>query len=69
MPARDPQRAVALARRYVDERPESVYALSTLGMACYRAGDWKGSAEALRRMMVLGADGDPSDWFVLAMAQ
>ena len=41
---------------------------NTLGVAHYRAGDWKAAIEALTKSMELGKGGDGSDWFFLAMA-
>jgi eukaryotic-like serine/threonine-protein kinase len=66
---RDPRRAVSLARRLVVQRPESLFALSTLVLACYRAGEWRESINAIEKVVQRGADGDPTDWFITAMAQ
>ncbi len=39
-----------------------------LGVAHYRAGDWKAAIAALQRSMELHKGGNSSDWFFLAMA-
>ena len=41
---------------------------NTLGVAHYRAGDWKAAIEALTKSMELRKGGDSTDWFFLAMA-
>ena len=41
---------------------------NTLGVAHYRAGDWKAAVEALEKSMALRSGGDGFDWFFLAMA-
>jgi tetratricopeptide (TPR) repeat protein len=65
---RDPARAVELARRAVELEPNRV-TWNTLGVAHYRAGDWKASVAALEKSMALGhGDGYAFDWFFLAMA-
>jgi tetratricopeptide (TPR) repeat protein len=66
---RDPQRAVALARKAVELQPEAGFMWNTLGVARYRAGDWKAAAAALERSMELRNGGDGNDWFFLAMAR
>jgi hypothetical protein len=78
---RNAREAVALARKavrgipegdpwrvfgVVDRRPGNVR--RTLGVALYRAGDWRAAAEALHKGAELRAGGDSSDWFFLAMA-
>jgi tetratricopeptide (TPR) repeat protein len=65
---RDPKRAVELARRAVQLAPNQGDHWNTLGVALYRAGDWKGAIEALTKSMELGNGGDGNDWFFLAMA-
>src|SRR5262249_23968031 len=44
---RDVRRAVELARRAVEQAPTQATFWNSLGVARYRAGDWKGSMEAL----------------------
>jgi tetratricopeptide (TPR) repeat protein len=62
----DVSSAVRIARQAVDwdsERPDS---WRSLGMACYRAGDWESSATSFRRAMDLNNGGSPADWFMMA---
>ena len=40
---------------------------NTLGVALYRAGEWKEAVEALGKSMELSKGGDSFDWFFLAM--
>lgn len=63
-----PDRAVALARMSVGLVPHYGQAWNTLGVARYRAGDWKGAEAALRRSMVLQAEAAGYDWLFLAMS-
>jgi WD40 repeat protein/serine/threonine protein kinase len=66
---RDPRRAVALAKRAVELGPESGRFRNTLGVACYRAGDWEAAIAALEKSMELLAGGAESfNTFFLAMA-
>jgi tetratricopeptide (TPR) repeat protein len=65
---RNPEKALALARRLVQLSPQNGPHWGTLGMALYRARDWKGSIEALNRSLALRQGGDGLDWFFLAMA-
>jgi WD40 repeat protein/serine/threonine protein kinase/Flp pilus assembly protein TadD len=65
---RDPGQAVALARKAVELAPEHPYYLRTLGVACYRAGDWKAAVAALGKSVELRKGGDSRDWLFLAMA-
>src|SRR5205823_3087568 len=41
---------------------------NTLGVAQYRAGDWKAAITSLEKSMSLRNGGDSADWFFLAMA-
>jgi serine/threonine protein kinase/Flp pilus assembly protein TadD len=66
---RDSNRAVALAKRAVELKPEAGYFWNTLGAAQYRAGDWKAAVAALEKSMDLRNGGENFDWFFLAMAQ
>ena len=43
----DPSRALDLARRAARRFPQCALLRSTLGFACYRAGDWQGAISAL----------------------
>ena len=42
--------------------------LSTLGIACYRAGKWKLAVKALKKALKSSSSGDTETWLVLAMA-
>ena len=66
----DPEEAVRLASRATDRAPGAAPVWNTLGVARYRAADYAGSVEALRRSMKLskGGTGDAYDWLFLAMA-
>jgi tetratricopeptide (TPR) repeat protein len=59
-------RSVVLARKAVDRAPQNGGFLSTLGVAQYRAGDWKAARAALEKATTLGQGGDRL--FFLAMA-
>jgi serine/threonine protein kinase/tetratricopeptide (TPR) repeat protein len=65
---RDPAQGVGLAKRTVELAPEVGGTWNTLGVAHYRAGDWKACIQALEKSMELQKGGDSSDWFFLAMA-
>ena len=65
---RDPHRSVELAQKAVKLAPSVGIFWNTLGVASYRAGDWKAAELALRKSMNLRGGGDSWDWFVLAMA-
>jgi tetratricopeptide (TPR) repeat protein len=64
---RDPQRAVQLAKKAVEQAPKEGNYLNTLGVAQYRAGDYKAALAALQESMMLSPGGDGEDWFWLAM--
>jgi tetratricopeptide (TPR) repeat protein len=67
---RDPGRALGLARRAVDSTPQEGNAWNTLGVAHYRAGDWKGAVAALEKSHdLLGGEELSFNAFFLAMAQ
>jgi serine/threonine protein kinase/tetratricopeptide (TPR) repeat protein len=65
---REPARAVELARKAVELAPQDRQYRNTLGVAHYRAGDWKASVASLEKSMELANGGDSFDWFFLAMA-
>ncbi len=65
---RDPPSAVKSATRAVALLPNASH-WNTLGVAQYRAGNWKACAEALQKSMALSKGGDANDWFFLAMAR
>ncbi len=61
--------AVALAAESTGLDPANPAAWNTLGVARYRAGDWPGSVEALRRSIEVGAPGGTAfDHYFLSMA-
>jgi superkiller protein 3 len=65
--ARDPGRAVVLAKKAVELAPNYWGYLNTLGAAYYRAGDWKAAIAALNRSV--GKVGENAfDGFFLAMS-
>jgi len=64
----DPRRSVELAKKAVELAPKQGTFWNTLGVAYYRAGDWKAAIEALTKSMDLRKGGDSNDWFFLAMA-
>jgi serine/threonine protein kinase/Flp pilus assembly protein TadD len=66
--ARDPDRAVGLAKEAVRLQPNEGNFWSTLGVAHYRAGDWKAAAVALQKSRELRQGADARDWFFRAMA-
>jgi len=68
-PLGSPSRAIELAERAVAHTAtEGVY-WNTLGLARYRAGNWKAAAEALVKATRLRSGGDPYDWLLLAMTR
>jgi serine/threonine protein kinase/WD40 repeat protein/Tfp pilus assembly protein PilF len=64
----DVSRALRLAERAVQLTPEQGVYWNTLGVAHYRAGNWKEVIEALAKSMELRRGGDSFDFFFLAMA-
>jgi len=65
---RDPQQAVELSGKMVENFPEVGNFWNTLGAAYYRAGSWKECVNALEKSMQLREGGDAFDWLFLAMA-
>ena len=65
---RDPPRAAVLAVGAVEQALRSGPYWGTLGLARYRAGDWRGAIAAIERATELDAGVRAADWFVLAMA-
>jgi len=65
---RNPALAVELLQENIKLRPTSHTLWRLLGIAQYRAGDWRGSVAALERTMQLNGGGDSFDWFCLSMA-
>jgi tetratricopeptide (TPR) repeat protein len=66
---RDSARAVELAKEAVELAPTQGAYWNTLGVAHYRAGDWKAAVAALEESMKLRNGGDGFDWFFLAMGR
>jgi serine/threonine protein kinase/Flp pilus assembly protein TadD len=72
---RNPAKAVELAHQAIDKRAlwysprDEGDCWKTLGVAQYRAGDWKAAVAALEKAMPLRNGGDSTEWFFLAMAQ
>ncbi len=64
---RDPEEAVALARRAVELISTDGNTWNTLAVSHFRAGDYDDASEAFERSMELRQGGDPFDWFFLAM--
>jgi uncharacterized protein HemY len=67
-PLQNPERAVQLAQKAVTLEPARGAYHNTLGVACYRAGQWQDAVAALKKSMHLQSGGDCLDWFFLAMA-
>jgi tetratricopeptide (TPR) repeat protein len=65
---RDTGKAVRFAQKAVELAPAKGNYWNTLGVAHYRAGDWKLAVEALNKSMGLRKGGDSADWFFLAMS-
>ncbi len=65
---RDPALAIELAKKAVQSNPRSRSYRNTLGVARYRAGDWKQAIADLKESVALGHGGDSFDGFFLSMA-
>jgi tetratricopeptide (TPR) repeat protein len=66
---RDPEQAVALARRAVELVPAQQYSLNTLGVALYRAGQYAEAVSVLEQSLAAGTgEFDAFGLFFLAMA-
>ena len=60
---RDPARAVRLGKELVEMAPKDSRSWTTLGVACYRAEDWKAAVDALDRAVKLSRKGgDCTSW-------
>jgi tetratricopeptide (TPR) repeat protein len=67
-PVQNPEPAVCLAQKAVALAPQSGICWSTLGAACYRAGQWRETVDALEKALPLQSEGASVDGFFLAMA-
>jgi tetratricopeptide (TPR) repeat protein len=65
---RNGARAVELAKKASESRPNDGAICNTLGVALYRAREWKAAVAALEKSTRLREGGDSFDWFFLAMA-
>jgi serine/threonine protein kinase/tetratricopeptide (TPR) repeat protein len=65
---RNARRAVELAKQAIDLAPKVGQFWNALGVASYRAEDWKASVQTLEKSMQLRKGGDSFDWFFLAMS-
>ena len=68
LPIRNPEKAVQLAKKAVTRAPQKGNFWNTLGVASYRAAQWKDAVAALEKSIELRSEGDSFDWFFLAMA-
>jgi len=66
-PIHDPGRAVEWAKKAVHLAPKHANYWNTLGVAHYRAGDWKAALAALENLIGLTKGGSSFDWYFLAM--
>jgi eukaryotic-like serine/threonine-protein kinase len=66
---RDPGRAVRHAQRALDLGPETAAAWTCLGIAQFRAGQFRAAAAACEKGLRLNPDCDWFEWFFQAMAQ
>ena len=65
---RGPDEACTYARGAVKLAPEEGTYWNTLGVVCFRLGDWESASEAIHESMRLrGGQADAFDWFFLAM--
>jgi len=65
---RDPARAASLAQKAVKQIPQNGNFWNTLGIAQYRAGQWREAVTSVENSMTLRQGGDSTDWLFLAMA-
>jgi tetratricopeptide (TPR) repeat protein len=64
---RNPAQAVDLARKAVELSPRDGNYWNTLGVAQYRANDWRSSINSLDKSMMLRDGGDGFDWYFASM--
>ncbi|MBI3464218.1 MAG: hypothetical protein HY000_14355 [Planctomycetes bacterium] len=65
---RDPEQAIKLATQAIELQPENGLNYSALGIAQYRAGDWKACIAALEKAPQNPSAGPLATWFFRAMA-
>jgi tetratricopeptide (TPR) repeat protein len=65
---RDPGKAVVLASKAVALSPREGNYWNTLGVAQYRAKDWRSAIDSLDKSMMLRDGGDGFDWYFASMA-
>ncbi len=66
-PRADYDEALVHGRRAVQLESQSTF-FATLALAAYRAGHWAESLAASERSLAMRRGGDPSVWFILALA-
>jgi serine/threonine protein kinase/WD40 repeat protein/tetratricopeptide (TPR) repeat protein len=67
---RDPEQALAAARRAIELEPRSTLYLNTLGVAQFRAGLYKEAIDTLQKSLAAGkGEADAFDLYFLAMAR
>jgi tetratricopeptide (TPR) repeat protein len=65
---RDPHEAIEFAQKAVALIPKIGPFHNTLGVANFRAGNWKVSIAEMEKSIALKKAGDAPDWFFMAMA-
>jgi serine/threonine protein kinase/Flp pilus assembly protein TadD len=65
---RNAQEATALAQKAVERVPDYRDGWIVLGMAQYRAGNWKAAVKTLEESQKRFKNGNCAEWFILAMA-
>jgi eukaryotic-like serine/threonine-protein kinase len=58
--------AIRIAQQAVDWDSERSDAWRSLGMTCYRAGDWNSASSSFRQAIDLDHGGNAADWFLMA---
>jgi len=66
---RNPGRAIELAKEAKNQAPRNPQYWRTLGVACYRAGDYQDAISSLREANRRRQEGNPMDRFFLSMAE
>jgi tetratricopeptide (TPR) repeat protein len=65
---RDPGSAIILAKKALEKVPDNGIIWNTLGVAQYRAGQYREAITSLKKAMAPRKGGDSYDWLFLAMA-